>query len=137
MPMILLITVSNSLQMWLHRAALGPLLSSIPVSMLSVLLSSLFACTLMLQAADPEVIAIAATSDIAPIERQMRELAGSSAGPMRFVFESSGQLAYQIRAGRGVRRQPFGEYRIRGTTANPAHTPHGAAARQALQGLTE
>jgi molybdate transport system substrate-binding protein len=60
-------------------------------------LSSLFACVLLLQAAGPVEIVVAAASDLAPIEKQMRGLAPNVA--IRFVFGSSGQLASQIRAG--------------------------------------
>ena len=65
--------------------------------MLSVLLSNLFACCLMLQAADGGTIIVAAASDLAPIEQQMKDLAPKL--PLRFVFGSSGQLASQIRGG--------------------------------------
>ncbi len=61
--------------------------------MLSVLLSSLFACSLW---ADQPVI-IAAASDLAPLEKQMQALVPGQ--ELKFVFGSSGQLAAQIRAG--------------------------------------
>ena len=61
------------------------------------MLSSLFACTLLLQAAAPPAILVAAASDLAPIEKQMTAL--SNGLPIKFVFGSSGQLATQIRGG--------------------------------------
>jgi len=88
----------KSLQILLPRGALRlPLLSSISVSMLSVFLSSLFACVAVLTAADSAGIIVAAASDLTPIEKQMKDLL--PAVPVRFVFGSSGQLANQIRAG--------------------------------------
>lgn len=57
--------------------------------MLSVSLSSLFAQS-------PPVV-VAAASDLASIEQQMKGLAKDL--PLKFVFGSSGQLANQIRAG--------------------------------------
>lgn len=65
--------------------------------MLSALLSSLFAYAVVLMAAEPVGIVVAAASDLAPIEKQLKDLAPHV--PMRFVFGSSGQLANQIRAG--------------------------------------
>ena len=51
----------------------------------------------MLQAANGRTIIVAAASDLAPIEQQMKDLAPKL--PLKFVFGSSGQLASQIRGG--------------------------------------
>ena len=82
---------------WLRAAFRRLLLSSISVSMLSLLLSSLFACPGILSAGDSVEIVVAAASDLAPLEGRMRALVNGA--PVRFVFGSSGQLASQIRAG--------------------------------------
>jgi len=66
--------------------------------MLSVLLSSLFACIALLSAQD-QALTIAAASDLAPLEQSLRELAGAQGISAKFVFGSSGQLANQIRGG--------------------------------------
>ncbi|MCC6538236.1 MAG: molybdate ABC transporter substrate-binding protein [Bryobacterales bacterium] len=75
------------------------LLSSISVSMLSALLSSLFACVALLPAQEKTPALVAAASDLAPLEAALRELAGTKGLAVKFVFGSSGQLANQIRGG--------------------------------------